>query len=1032
MISWAFNLLVGNKNKREIKKFSAIVRKIKAFEIEFQKKEEGFFKEKTREWKEKLSYYLPMEIPPTYVLENKEFLKESQRDLEKKFQVLREEFPQIPSEIETSIEGIQDAIKYFNEFEPEFQKKRKEFLSLILPEAYALVRTAASKLVKLEFPLSDQNFCWDMVHFDVQLIGGIALHNNSIAEMQTGEGKTLVSTLPCYLNSLTGLGVHIVTVNDYLAKRDSEWMSPLYSFLGVSVGCLQNQQALEEKKMQYSCDLTYGTSSEFGFDYLRDNGMSSSKEEQVQRGHYFALVDEIDSILIDEARTPLIISGPSFQKTNQEYENYSNDIKKLVQTQKKLCNDILKEIKNSEDEELLGNLLLKLKLAQPKHPEFLQLMEVPEKRRLLEKEELSMHVDTRKKEFYLLKEELYFTLEERTQEADLTEKGRNALSPSDKNAFILPDIISQFSQIDSDETLNASEKIEEKEQLQNHLDSRAEKIHATSQLLRANCLYEKDIDYLVKEGKVIIIDENTGREMPGRRWSDGLHQAIEAKEAVQIDEETQTFASITIQNYFRLYEKLSGMTGTAETEAAEFFDIYKLKVLMIPTNKPSSRIDRNDYIFKTERERNHNVVKHIGELHAKGQPILVGTNSVNASERISQILKKLNIPHSILNAKNHSREAEIIARAGQRGAVTISTNMAGRGTDIKLGEGVKELGGLSVIGTERYESRRIDRQLQGRCARQGDPGISQFYVSFEDNLMRNFASTERITKIMEQLGLKEGEALEHKWLNRSIQMAQKRVEQRNYLWRKRILEFDDILNQQRTIIYTYRKDVLHTENIHGLIQEIIVEGINLKTKETLFQEKINIEELLHWIRNTLPKEIHEKELINKNPEEVAKFVIKEFKEVYQIKISHENSKSLDKLERQIILSAIDQLWQFHLHEMDSLREGIQLRAQGQKDPLIEYKRESFTLFSHLVADIQKAVLENLFRSTSNLQGFEKFLSEISSKIELQHIPTDAPEGEITQQKKDFSFAEIPNSPSVGRNASCPCGSGMKYKKCCGK
>ena len=1032
MLSWAVSKLIGSRNERETKKLASRVKEILAIEEKLQEEKSSILEKKTKQWQKHLHRYLPLEIPTFYELKQLDDLLPIQELIQKRFDDLGKEFPSLPSQIGNSLEDIEKAYQQFSKIEPEFNKKRQEYLKKILPEAYAVVKNAARRLLETEIEICGQKNIWQMVHFDVQIIGGIALHQNTIAEMQTGEGKTLVSTFPSYLNALTGLGVHIVTVNDYLAKRDSEWMSPIYQLLGISVGCLQNQQTHTEKKKQYSCDITYGTSSEFGFDYLRDNGMASSKEEQVQRGHYFALVDEIDSILIDEARTPLIISGPSYQSSNQQYEKYTSSIVQLIQSQKKLCNKIYEEIleikEQDENSEKIGLNLLKLKLGQPKSSQFLELMEDPLYRKLLEKAELSMHLDTKKKTFFSLKEELYFSIEEKTQETDLTEKGRIQLCQEDKNAFILPDLISHFSEIDANPEISNQEKAEQKEKLQQELDEKADKIHSISQLLRAHCLYEKDVDYLIKEGKVVIIDESTGREMPGRRWSDGLHQAIEAKEKVQVEEETQTFASITIQNYFRLYEKLAGMTGTAETESAEFFDIYKLKVLTIPTNKPCLRIDENDSIFKTEREKNKKVIERIKELHLKGQPVLVGTNSVNSSEKISKILKPLNIPHSVLNAKNHSKEAEIIARAGQRGVVTISTNMAGRGTDIKLGEGVAKIGGLAVLGTERYESRRTDRQLRGRCARQGDPGFSQFFISFEDDLMRNFASTERITKIMNQLGLKEGEVLEHKWLNRSIEMAQKRVEQRNYIWRKRILDFDDILNQQREILYDYRQETLHTQNTALLIEEIIETAIPLKIEEYIISNQgIDIDNLTHWLQSILPKEIAQEELENKEVEEINEFLISEFKEVYAIKISHEKPEIIDNLERQIILNAIDRLWQKHLYEMDSLREGIQLRAQGQKDPLIEYKQESFSLFSHLMTDIQKAVLENLFRSTTNLQGFEKFLSSISQELQQTSVLSESEEFSETLSPQN---TEKP-SRQIGRNEPCPCGSGKKYKKCCG-
>ncbi|MGB9155085.1 MAG: DEAD/DEAH box helicase, partial [Chthoniobacterales bacterium] len=599
-------------------------------------------------------------------------------------------------------------------------------LDEILPEAFALVKNAARRLTERghTFTVCDQLMKWEMVHFDVQLIGGIVLHRGKISEMATGEGKTLVATLPLYLNALTGRGAHLITVNDYLARRDAEWMGQLYTFLGLTVGCIQHDQEPSVRRQQYACDITYGTNSEFGFDYLRDNGMATTREQQVQRGYNYAIVDEVDSILIDEARTPLIISGPATISTHQ-YDKWKPLVEQVVRKQTMLCNRIAGEAKETFD---AGNLeegglqMFKVKLGQPRNKQLLRMMEDPEKRRAIDKAELSFYQETRKEELFALKEELFFTIDEKSQEADLSEQGRSFMNPDDPNAFVLPDLISEFTEIDLDEALSGEEKEKQKAQRQQLCDTQAERIHNISQLLRAYCLFEKDVQYVVEENKVVIVDEYTGRKMPGRRWSDGLHQAVEAKEGVQIDRETQTLATITIQNYFRLYQKLAGMTGTAETEANEFHDIYKLDVAVVPTNRPVARKDSNDRIYKTRREKYNAVINEIKECHAKAQPVLVGTVSVEASELLSRMLKREKIPHNVLNAKFHMQEAEIVARAGQPGTVTISTNMAGRGTDIKLGPGVTDRGGLYVIGTERHESRRIDRQLRGRCARQGDPG----------------------------------------------------------------------------------------------------------------------------------------------------------------------------------------------------------------------------------------------------------------------------------------------------------------------
>src|SRR5947209_5356505 len=669
MVGWILKKIVGSKNQRELRRLAPMARRINEFDEQFKSLSDDALRAKTAAWKDELS-------------------------------------------------KISD---------PEEQWNR---LDEILPEAFAVVKNAARRLKDRQhtFTVCDQPMTWDMVHFDVQLVGGIVLHQGRIAEMATGEGKTLVATLPLYLNALSTRGAHLVTVNDYLARRDAEWMGQLYTFLGLTVGCIEHDQEPDVRRQQYACDITYGTNSEFGFDYLRDNGMATSRELQVQRGYHYAIVDEVDSILIDEARTPLIISGPATISTHQ-YDKWKPLIEQLVRKQTMLCNRVASEAAEAFEKgnvELAGRLMFKVKLGQPRNKQLLRMMEDPDKRRAIDKAELSFYTDTRKEELFLVKEDLLFMIDEKSNEADLTEQGRSFLNPDDPNAFVLPDLISEFTEIDLDTSLPDEEKDKQKSARQEHCDQQAERIHNISNLLRAYCVFDKDVQYVVEDNKVVIVDEFTGRKMPGRRWSDGLHQAVEAKEGVQIDRETQTLATITIQNYFRLYQKLAGMTGTAETEAAEFHDIYKLDVNVIPTNRPVARKDHNDRIYKTRREKYNAVINEIREHHTKQQPVLVGTVSVEASELLSRMLKREKIPHNVLNAKFHMQEAEIVMRAGQPGTVTISTNMAGRGTDIKLGPGVTELGGLMVIGTERHEARRIDRQLRGRCARQGDPGASPF------------------------------------------------------------------------------------------------------------------------------------------------------------------------------------------------------------------------------------------------------------------------------------------------------------------
>src|ERR1700720_452126 len=877
MVGWILKKILGSKNQRELKRLGPIVRRVNEFDEKFKSLSDEALRAKTAAWKEELA-----KIP---------------------------------------------------ELQGQWQR-----LGEILPEAFALVKNAARRLKDRQhtFTVCDQPMTWDMVHFDVQLMGGIVLHRGRIGEMATGEGKTLVATLPLYLNALTGRGAHLVTVNDYLARRDAEWMGQLYNFLGLTVGCIQHDQPPDERRQQYAMDITYGTNSEFGFDYLRDNGMATTREQQVQRGYSYAIVDEVDSILIDEARTPLIISGPATISTHQ-YDKWKPLVEQLVRKQNMLCNRIASEamekFEAGEFEEG-GHLMFKVKLGQPRNKQLLRMMEDPEKRRAIDKAELSFYADTRKEELFALKEELFFTIDEKSNEADLSEQGRSFMNPDDPNAFVLPDLINEFTEIDLDQTLSTEEKDKKKSERQELCDQQAERIHNISNLLRAYCVFDKDVQYVVEENKVVIVDEFTGRKMPGRRWSDGLHQAVEAKEGVQIDRETQTLATITIQNYFRLYQKLAGMTGTAETEAAEFHDIYKLDVNVIPTNRPVARKDANDRIYKTRREKYNAVINEIRDCHGKQEPVLVGTVSVEASELLSRMLKREKIPHNVLNAKFHMQEAEIVARAGQPGTVTISTNMAGRVTDIKLGPGVIDMGGLMVIGTERHEARRIDRQLRGRCARQGDPGASRFYVSFEDDLMRNFGAADRMTKIMERFGLEEGQELEHRWLNKSVETAQKRVEQRNYLIRKRTLDFDDVMNMQREVVYTWRNDVIDTEDPRAEIFEVIDEAVPNKVKEYLEDKEPNYTGLIHWVNTTFPLGLTKEkaQFDTRAVDENVQFLIERIKDAYERKSSHEEPTAVKSLERYIILNAIDRLWQEHLYAMDALREGVYLRGYAQKDP----------------------------------------------------------------------------------------------------
>jgi preprotein translocase subunit SecA len=1058
MIKWILQKIVGSKNMREIRRIRPTVARINEHEQALQREPEEKLREMTAKWQAHLARYHDLNAPAKPVIErmSAEDLATTAADLEQRFKDLRGEFPSLPSSIRPNPEAIEAAKAAFHEIEPEFQKARAKYLETILPEAYAVVKNGARRMCGKEIQVNEHPLEWQMVHFDVQLVGGIALHRGMIAEMQTGEGKTLVATLPVFLNALTGLGVHVITVNDYLAKRDSDWMGSLFRFLGLTVGCIQNQMAPWDRREQYACDITYGTNAEFGFDYLRDNGMASTKDEQVQRGHYFAIIDEVDSILIDEARTPLIISGPTAQSSHQ-FDKYKPLIESLVKKQTALCNDFAAEAKKlaeAGDMDGAGRMLFKIKLGQPRNRMLMRFMEEPENRRLIEKTELSLHQDARKKDLFEIKEELYFTIDEKSNDADLMEIGRQFLAPGDPESFTLPDLGTLFADIDTNLDLTEEQKIAAKEQAQQRMDAQAEKIHNISQLLKAYCVYEKDVQYVVKDGKVIIVDDNTGREMPGRRWSDGLHQAVEAKEGCAIEKETQTFATITIQNYFRLYEKLAGMTGTAETEAAEFHDIYRLDVLPIPTNRPNTRVDENDQVFKTRREKFNAVIEKIKEAHEKGQPVLCGTASVEASQTLARMLQRAKIPHSVLNAKFHEQEAEIISQAGQAGAVTVSTNMAGRGTDIKLGKGVPEVGGLFVMGTERYESRRVDRQLRGRCARQGDPGRSQFFISFEDDLMRNFAAAEKMTAMMERFGMKDGEALEHSWLNRSVETAQKRVEQRNYTWRKRVLDFDDVMNRQREVVYGYRNEVLSTETPRDLVTEIIEETIPAKVNEFLVDRDYDApdhSELLGWVNATLPISITIEELdVSKTPEQISDYLVSKVKETYEIKVRNLPYEVLDQEERRMVLVAIDKQWQSHLYNMDALREGVSLRAQGQKDPLIEYKNEAYNLFVRLMDSIKQEALSNLFRSASNLADFLKQLHSQPKQLQSSETQLTQNNMAITGSLENVDPSQVDSSGSgelklnlpkrkptfaietTGRNAPCPCGSGKKFKQCCGK
>ena len=1067
MFDWIIRKIIGTKNQRAVKRLWPLVHQINEIETRLQTESEDALRARTAQWQDRFRAFHEPEFLAGVALRiaDEGQVEECLRNVSDKFERLKEHFPSLDTSLvaedswksdslDARKERLVKARETYLEIAPRFGKIEQRILEEILPEAYAVAKNAARRLSGFEMTVCDQPLVWQMVHFDVQLIGGIALHRGMIAEMATGEGKTLVGTLPVYLNALTGRGVHVITVNDYLARRDSEWMGTLYKFLGLTVGCIQNDQPPDYRREQYLCDITYGTNSEFGFDYLRDNGMARNKEQQVQRSHYFAIIDEVDSVLIDEARTPLIISGPVATSSAHQFDRYKPLIDQLVKRQNALCTRLATEANQlfeSGDTELAGRKLFQVRLGQPKNRALLRAMEDPEKRRALEKSELSFYQDTQKTALFEVKEELYYTIDEKTHDADLSEMGRNFLNPDDPDAFVLPDLAEEYSVIDGDASQTDAQKQAKKEELQAKLDTQGQRIHNINQLLRAYCLYEKDVEYMVADNKVIILDESTGRPMPGRRWSDGLHQAVEAKEGVHIDQETQTLATITIQNYFRLYQKLGGMTGTASTDAAEFHDIYGLDVLTIPTNRPVKRIDQNDAIFKTRREKYQAVIRLITERHALGQPMLIGTASVEASETVSRMMKLQKIPHSVLNAKYHRQEAEIVARAGQKGAVTVSTNMAGRGTDIKLGAGVQELGGLLVIGTERHESRRVDRQLRGRCARQGDPGESKFFISFEDDLMRNFGAAERMTKMMERFGMEEGQELEHPWLNKSVETAQKRVEQRNYISRKHVLEYDDVMNMQREVVYTWRNEVLESPDPRLLLDEVVEKTVPVRVseftpKEASAESPPNYQALLNWVNTTFPVGLSAREAAfeTRDFDGNVAFIIDRIKRAYDLKTTGVLPQLLQESERIILLEAIDELWQQHLYAIDGLREGVRLRSYGQKDPLVEYKSEAYLMFEELMANINNKALSNLFSSHQRLHAFMEHIRETMLRarqagpetpvqpVRAAAQPQSESQGAPEDQGPRITIPLKREVPKVGRNDPCPCGSGKKFKQCHGR
>ena len=892
--------------------------------------------------------------------------------------------------------------------EQELRAGISEALDEILPEAFATVREAARRLCGTTAAVTGHALKWDMVHYDVQLIGGVQLHLGRIAEMATGEGKTLVATLPLYLNALAGRGAHLVTVNPYLARRDSQWMGHLFGYLGLTVGCLDDTEpGTPERRAAYECDITYGTNNEFGFDYLRDN-MVTSLDQKVQRPHWYAIVDEVDSVLIDEARTPLIISGPVGNEGDAAYGDHNDRVQRLVRQQDSLVNALVGEGERAleqKDAATAALVLYKARLGAPKNKRLMKVMQESGVKQMVQKMELDHIADRKlpaaKQQYRDLEEDLLYVLDERGHTVHLTDRGVDALAPDRHDEFVLPDIALEVHRIEHDHEMEAQEKLDARRAVEMEYARRSETLHVVHQLLRAYSLYEKDVNYVVTDGQVLIVDEFTGRTMPGRRWSEGLHQAVEAKERVQVKGETQTLATITIQNYFRLYEKLAGMTGTAETEENEFFEIYKLGVSVIPTNRDIVRDDRQDLIYKTRREKYNAIVDETRRLHELGLPVLVGTTSVEASETLSRLFQRAGLKHSVLNAKQNEREAEIVAGAGQPGAITIATNMAGRGTDIKLGAGVTEprpsrvkdldgnevdvveTGGLHIIGSERHESRRIDRQLRGRAGRQGDPGASQFFLSLEDDLMRLFGS-ERIARLMDRMGAQEGEVLTHAMITRSIEGAQKRVELQNFQSRKRLLEYDDVMNQQREVVYSLRSFALEGgEELKGEARKMVERALARRIEngmadfdpenpDTWDPALLRQDLLMHYLVQVPELEQREDGGEPERPTSAAE--VQEFAkaagvaayerklaELDEVKDADENGFG-ERLLALVMLNVLDEKWKDHLYDLDQLRAAIHYRSWGQKDPLVEYKGEAYTMFVDLMHDVADTFTDRFLKA----------------------------------------------------------------------
>ena len=988
----------------------------------------------------------------------------------------------------------------------------EKVLDEILPEAFAIVKSTARRFkenpeIRVKATDFDRNLSttkdfvtidgdyavwqnhwmaggnevtWDMVHYDVQLIGGIVLHQGKIAEMATGEGKTLVATLPVFLNALAGKGVHVVTVNDYLSKRDSEWMGPLYMFHGLSVDCIDKHQPNSEaRKKAYACNITFGTNNEFGFDYLRDN-MASSMNDLVQRKHHFAIVDEVDSVLIDDARTPLIISGPVPKGEDQQFMEYKPLVERLYNTQKTLITSLLNEAKKliAEGNEKDGGVLLfRAYKGYPKYKPLIKFLSEPGMKQLLQKVE-NFYIQDNEREMPFITDELYFVINEKQHSVDMTDKGRDLITGNleDSNFFVLPDVGAAVAEVQKSD-LTAEQKQVKKDEILADFALKSERVHTVNQLLKAYTMFDKEIDYIIQDGKIKIVDEQTGRIMEGRRWSDGLHQAVEAKENVKVEAATQTFATITLQNYFRMYHKLAGMTGTAETEAGEFWSIYKLDVVVIPTNRPIARNDQNDLIYKTKKAKFDAVINKIVDLTNEGRPVLVGTTDVETSELLSRMLRLRGIQHQVLNAKQHAREAEVVKHAGEKGTVPIATNMAGRGTDIKLTDEVKAAGGLAIIGTERHDSRRVDRQLRGRSGRQGDPGSSIFYVSLEDKLMRLFGS-ERIAGVVDKLGMQDNEALEAPMLNSSIERAQKKVEENNFGIRKRLLEYDDVMNSQREVIYTKRRNALSGERVEIDVMNMMQDMAQIFADRAENYDYESFSEMVmtslstdlgfdeEYFSRAKAKDLTEKlhahilETYQRRMDTMVQRAFPIVKQVYEnqaaiytniaipisdgrkmLTLSVDLKKAYESegkeiaraLSKTITLWQIDEHWKEHLRDMDDLKQSVQNATYEQKDPLLIYKFESFNLFSQMLEDLNKDVLSFLLRAHIPLRDASEAPRQAQQprKTDMSQMQTSRNDL-VTNGGEAKSNMPVHVEKQVGRNDPCPCGSGKKFKNCHGK